>query len=102
MSERQTRPRDKPADPVDARGDRRAAPLCEAPGSALVKLQTARDGPLLHVAMNTLERSLDVQRVKELQPASHGEYTITLHNGVRLHSGRTYHAKVEALADNSF
>ena len=58
---------------------------------------------LLHVAMNTLEKSLDpemfqrihrsvivnVRRIKELQPALHGEYVITLENGVRLQSGRT-------------
>jgi two-component system LytT family response regulator len=81
-----------------------------------VQLHTTREGPLLHVAMNTLERSLDpelflrvhrsiivnVRRVKELQPMSHWEYAITLHTGVRLQSGRMYHAALKALADNSF
>jgi two-component system LytT family response regulator len=81
-----------------------------------VQLHTAREGPLLHVAMNTLEKSLDpelflrvhrsvivnIRRIRELQPISHGEYAITLHNGVRLQSGRMYHAKLKALADNSF
>lgn len=81
-----------------------------------VQLHTAREGPLLHVAMNTLERSLDpelflrvhrsvivnIRRLKELLAVSHGEYSITLQNGVRLQSGRMYHAKIKALADNSF
>ena len=81
-----------------------------------VQLHTAREGPLLHVAMNTLEKSLDpelflrvhrsvivnVRRIKELQPLSHGEYAITLQNGVRLQSGRMYHARLKALAHNSF
>jgi two-component system LytT family response regulator len=66
--------------------------------------------------MNTLEKSLDpetfvrihrsvivnVQRIKELQPALHGEYAITLANGVRLQSGRMYNAKLRALAENPF
>jgi two-component system LytT family response regulator len=81
-----------------------------------VQLHTAREAPLLHVAMNTLEKSLDpelfprvhrsvivnVRRIKELQPVSHGEYAITLQNGVRLQSGRMYHAKIKTLVENSF
>ena len=58
-----------------------------------VQLHTAREGPLLHVAMNTLERSLDPERFLRVHRSiivnvSHGEYVITLHNGVRLQSGR--------------
>ena len=81
-----------------------------------VQLHAGRAGHLLHVAMNTLEKSLDpeiflrihrsmivnVQRIKELQPALHGEYVITLENGVRLQSGRVYHEKLKALAANPF
>lgn len=71
---------------------------------------------LLHVAMNTLERSLDpetflrihrslivnVSRIRELQPAQHGEYVVTLTNGVRLQSGRAYNDKLKNLATNPF
>jgi two-component system LytT family response regulator len=81
-----------------------------------VQLHAGRSGHLLHVAMNTLEKSLDpemfqrihrsvivnVRRIKELQPALHGEYVITLQNGVRLQSGRVYHEKLKALAGNPF
>jgi len=81
-----------------------------------VQLHAGRSGHLLHVAMNTLEKSLDpemfqrihrsvivnVKRIKELQPALHGEYVITLQNGVRLQSGRIYHEKLKALAANPF
>jgi two-component system LytT family response regulator len=81
-----------------------------------VQLHAGRSGHLLHVAMNTLEKSLDpemfqrihrsvivnVRRIRELQPALHGEYVITLQNGVRLQSGRIYHEKLKALAANPF
>lgn len=81
-----------------------------------VKLHATRAGYLLHVAMNTLEKSLDpemflrihrsfmvnVRRIREMEPALHGEYIITLHNGVRLQSGRHYHARLKALVTNPF
>jgi len=81
-----------------------------------VQLHAGRTGHLIHVTMNTLEKSLDpetfvrihrsvivnLQRIKELQPALHGEYAITLANGVRLQSGRLYNAKLRALAENPF
>ncbi len=81
-----------------------------------VQLHAGRAGHLIHVTMNTLEKSLDpevfvrihrsvivnVKRIKELQPALHGEYVITLGNGVRLQSGRLYNAKLRALAENPF
>ncbi len=81
-----------------------------------VQLHTSRSSHLLHVAMNTLEKSLDpemflrihrslivnVTRIKELRPALHGEYVITLENGVRLQSGRVYSDKVRALTSNPF
>jgi|SRR5215471_6191631 len=81
-----------------------------------VQLHTSRTRHLLHVPMNTLERSLDpetflrihrsiivnVGRIKELQPGPHGEYLIILHNEVRLRSGRSYNEKLKAFAANPF
>ena len=81
-----------------------------------VKLHVGRGSHLVHVALSTLEKSLDpevflrihrsilvnVGRIKELEPALHGEYVVTLENDVRLRSGRTYHEKLKALADNPF
>ena len=80
------------------------------------ELHVAQASHLLHVAMNTLEKSLDpetfvrihrsfivnLRRVKEIQPASHGEYMLLLHSGVRLQSGRTYHERIKALIANPF
>ncbi len=81
-----------------------------------VKLHAGRASHLVQVAMNTLEKSLDpdaflrihrsiivnVARIKELEPALHGEYVVTLLNDVRLRSGRTYHEKLKALTGNPF
>ncbi len=81
-----------------------------------VKLHAGRASHLVQVAMNTLEKSLDpdaflrihrsiivnVGRIKELEPALHGEYVVTLLNDVRLRSGRTYHEKLKALTGNPF
>ncbi len=81
-----------------------------------VKLHVGRASHLVHVAMNTLEKSLDPQtflrihrsiiinvgRVEELEPVAHGEYVVTLPQGVRVRSGRTYHEKLKALTDNPF
>jgi two-component system, LytTR family, response regulator len=81
-----------------------------------VELHVAQASHLLHVAMNTLEKSLDPQtflrihrslivnlrRVKQIQPVSHGEYMLLLYDGVRLQSGRTYHERVKALIANPF
>ena len=80
------------------------------------RLHVGRSSHLVHVAMSSLEKSLDpetflrihrsilvnVGRIKELEPALHGEYVVTLDNDVRLRSGRTYHEKLKALADNPF
>jgi two-component system, LytTR family, response regulator len=81
-----------------------------------VELHVAQAGHLLHVAMNTLEKSLDpevfirihrslivnLRRIKEIQPAGHGEYVLQLHTGVKLQSGRTYHERIKALIANPF
>ena len=81
-----------------------------------VQLHVGRASHLIHAAMNTIEKSLDpdaflrihrsiivnVKKIKELQPALHGEYTVTLEDGVRLQSGRIYNDKLRALAGNPF
>jgi len=81
-----------------------------------VQLHAGRAEHLLHVTMNTLEKSLDpelflrihrsvmvnVSRIRELQPVMHGEYVVTLVDGVRLQSGRMYSEKLKALSANPF
>ena len=81
-----------------------------------VQLHCGKTVHLLHVPMNTLERSLspetflrihrstivNVGRIKDLQPGVHGEYVITLRSGVQLQSGRTYQEKLRALTANPF
>lgn len=81
-----------------------------------VQVHAGRAGHLLHVTMNALEKSLDpeiflrihrsaivnIRKIKELEPVMHGEYVITLANGVRLQSGRLYSQRLKALAANPF
>ena len=81
-----------------------------------VELHLSAGQHLLQATMNTIEASLDpemflrihrslivnVSRIKELQPAGHGEYMVVLRSGVRLQSGRSYHEKLKALASNPF
>jgi len=81
-----------------------------------VELHAGRASYLLHVTMNTLEKSLDPEiflrihrsiivnlvRIKNLQPGAHGEYVITLRDGARLQSGRTYSSRLRALVNNPF
>jgi two-component system, LytTR family, response regulator len=81
-----------------------------------VQLHTSRAVHMLHVSMNTLESSLDpelfvrihrslivnINRIRDLQPATHGEFFLTLHSGVRLQSGRLYSAKLKSLLTNPF
>jgi hypothetical protein len=45
---------------------------------------------------------VNIERIKELHPASHGEYVIVLRSGVRLQSTRNYHEKLKALTSNPF
>jgi len=80
------------------------------------QLHVGRLAHLVHVPMNTLEKSLDpetflrvhrcaivnITRIRDLQPVSHGEYALTLTTGVRLQSSRTYNEKLKALAANPF
>ena len=81
-----------------------------------VELHVARSSYLLHVAMNTLEKSLDPEvflrihrsiivncrRIKEIHSDSQAQYVITLRDGVRLQSGRTYAHRLKALVNNPF
>ena len=81
-----------------------------------VQLHAGRTNHLLHVPLNTLEKSLDpetflrvhrsvvvnVKRIKALEAGAHGEYVITLHNDVRIQSGRSYSQKLKAFAANPF
>jgi two-component system, LytTR family, response regulator len=81
-----------------------------------VELHVGPARHLIHVTLSTLEKSLDpdrflrihrsmivqVDRIRALRPAQHGEYTITLTTGTSLRSGRTYHDAVKALASNPF
>lgn len=81
-----------------------------------VELHAGRVSHLLHVTMNTLEKSLDPEiflrihrsiivnlgRIKNLQSGAHGEYVITLRDGTLLQSGRTYSSRLRALINNPF
>jgi two-component system LytT family response regulator len=66
--------------------------------------------------MNILEKSLDPEmflrihrsiivnlgRIKNVQSGAHGEYVVTLRDGARLQSGRTYSDRLRALVNNPF
>ena len=81
-----------------------------------VELHVGRAIHLLHVTMNALEKSLDPEpflrihrsiivnadRIKDVQSSAHGEYVITLRDGARLQSGRTYADRLKALVNNPF
>ena len=81
-----------------------------------VELHVGRASHLLHGTMNALEKSLDPQiflrihrsiivnlgRIKSLESGTHGEYVVTLQDGVRLQSGRTYSERLRGLANNPF
>jgi two-component system LytT family response regulator len=81
-----------------------------------VQLHCGKATHLLHVPMNTLEKSLNpemflrihrsmivnLERIQALEPGVHGEYVVTLRTGVRLQSGRTYQERLRMLASNPF
>jgi two-component system LytT family response regulator len=81
-----------------------------------VRLHIGREVHMLHVTMSTLEESLDpeiflrihrstivkLDRIKNLQSGAHGEYIVTLQDGVRLQSGRSYSSRLRALVHNPF
>jgi two-component system LytT family response regulator len=81
----------------------------EAEGDYL-RLHVGRGHHVLHEAMRSLERQMDparfvrihrstivnVERIKELQPYSRGEYVVILHDGTRLKLARGSRAKLES------
>ncbi len=81
-----------------------------------VRLHVGRESHLVRGTMNRLETKLDpnkflrihrsiivnLERIKELHPLFHGEYAITLHDGTRLTSGRSYRNRLQPLLENLF
>jgi two-component system LytT family response regulator len=81
-----------------------------------VELHVGRASHLVHVTMNAIEKSLDPQifvrihrsiivnlgRIKSLESGTHGEYVITLQDGARLQSSRTYSERLRVLAGYPF
>jgi two-component system, LytTR family, response regulator len=76
-----------------------------------VELHAGKESHLLRETLNAIEARLapeifvrisrsvivNVERIKELQPLFHGEYTVTLHNGTRLTLSRRYRDKLPQL-----
>jgi two-component system LytT family response regulator len=76
-----------------------------------VELHVEKQSHLLRETLNSIEARLpadrfvrisrsvivNIERVKELQPLFYGEYTVTLHNGVRLTLSRRYRDKLKLL-----
>lgn len=81
-----------------------------------VRLHVGGKSHLIRGTMGGLEARLDpsrflrihrstiinVTRVKELHPLFHGEYVITLLDGTRLNSGRSYREKLRPFLENPF
>jgi two-component system LytT family response regulator len=79
-----------------------------------VELRTKLDAHLLREPLSALERRLDparfvrvhrstivnVDRVKELRPALHGEFVVVLASGRSVHCSRTYAASLTRLMDS--
>lgn len=79
------------------------------------RLHTGRQSHLLRETMSALEAQLDPQvffrihrstiinrdRIRELQPQSHGEYAVTLQDGTKLRLSRNYRDKLAALFGQS-
>jgi two-component system, LytTR family, response regulator len=80
----------------------------EAAGN-YVRLHTGKEDHLLRESMNGLECKLDVgrfvrihrstivnvERIRELQPAFHGDYAVILHDGTELSLSRGYRERLE-------
>jgi len=86
----------------------------EAEGN-YVSIHTGAKGYLLRETISSLETQLDprefvrihrsaivrLDRIKELQPWSHGEYHVILHDGTQLTLSRSYRDKLQAALGNS-
>jgi two-component system LytT family response regulator len=78
-----------------------------------VRLHVGGEVQVVRGRMKDMERRLDpstfvrihksvivnLDRVKELEASSHGEFTVTLHDGKRLRSGRVYGDRLKALLE---
>jgi two-component system LytT family response regulator len=76
-----------------------------------VELHVGKESHLLRETLNAIEARLspekfarisrsaivNIERVKELQPLFHGEYTVTLQNGTRVTLSRRYRDKLQQL-----
>ena len=76
-----------------------------------VELHAGKESHLLRETLNAIEARLapeifvrisrsvivNLERIKELQPLFHGEYTVTLHNGTRLTLSRRYRDQLPRL-----
>jgi len=74
-----------------------------------VELHAGKESHLLRETLNAIEARLspekfvrisrsaivNIERVKELQPLFHGEYTVTLQNGTRVTLSRRYRDKLK-------
>jgi two-component system, LytTR family, response regulator len=81
-----------------------------------VRVHARQSAHLLHVAMNTIETSLDperfvrihrshivnLQHIRQLWTLAHGQYVVELNSGERLQSGRTYGDRIRGLLSNPF
>lgn len=81
-----------------------------------VELRVGSARHLVHVPMQTLHESLDpalflrihrsyivnVTRIKEVESAGRGEFTLVLRSGERLQSSRSYHDQVKRWMENPF
>lgn len=78
-----------------------------------VRVHVGREVHVVRARMKDMERRLDpstfvrihksvivnLDHVRELETASHGEYTVTLYDGTRLRSGRVFGDRLKALID---
>ena len=81
-----------------------------------VRLHTGSQSHLVRGSISKLEAKLDpsqflrihrstilsLKHIKELQPLFHGEYQITLRDGTKLTSSRSYRDKLQVILENSF
>ena len=81
-----------------------------------VQLHVGKTSHLVQVTMNRVAKRLDpamfvrihrsfivnLKRIREVRPAFHGEYTLTLEGGVQLRSSRTYGETMKRLLSNPF
>ena len=81
-----------------------------------VRLHVGAAVHVLHVPITTIEAGLDperflrihrshivnLQRIKQVWPHTHGQYIVELSSGQRVHSGRTYGERMRRLLMNPF